>query len=218
MTTNETYLNMHLDSTSEFAEESSGIDTAEPEITGIDSGIIPFADEVDYSFSDTGADTQTSETALSPEAISPDEMGVSAHDEFGMSVERVSAVDRALGLGAQEDTASSTRNRGGYSCPCCGEGAKRVMRVRVVDPRTRSRWIAMCAVCAASMLAKIPGTIVGGMVRPTRKLAARSQRNGSQLSRRGGLRRGQLTQNGEPHGFRRGGDPTDDSGKYRQAG
>ncbi len=93
-------------------------------------------------------------------------LGESAHKALGEVGKRISAVDRDLGLGRFD----RPRARGRYACPCCGEGAKRVMRVRVVSPQHgHSRWMALCAVCAASMLARVPGTIVGGLVRPTRR-------------------------------------------------
>ncbi len=115
--------------------------------------IIPFADDA----------AQSVEPA--PQC-SGDELGESAREEFGEVRKRVSAVDRDLGLGNTEQEPA----RGRYACPCCGEGARRVMRVRVVNPQHgHSRWVALCAVCAASMLSRIPGTIVGGLVRPTRR-------------------------------------------------
>lgn len=117
-----------------------------------EAGIIPFADEpcVVKQVERSGA------------------MHESAVEEFGAVgvPNRQSAVDRDLGLGGERSDAC----RGGYSCPCCNERASRVMRVRVADyQRGQAKWVAVCAVCAASMLARIPGTIVGGMVRPTRR-------------------------------------------------
>ncbi len=116
-------------------------------------GIIPFADE---SGAGTSPDVQRS----------PADLGASAREEFGELSRPMSVVDRDLGL----ESLSQQASRGRYACPCCGQGAKRVMRVRVVSPQHgHSRWVALCAVCAASMLAKVPGTIVGGMVRPSRR-------------------------------------------------
>ncbi len=118
-------------------------------------GIIPFADETELVQS--RADEQR--------GVQAQDLGESAADEFGAvnePQERRSVVDHDLDLNGRTELAM----RGRYSCPCCGEGARRVMRVRVV---TQPRWVAVCAVCAASMLAQIPGTIVGGMVRPTRR-------------------------------------------------
>ena len=136
-----------------------------------DAGIIPFADEWNPSAS----------------PISPMDLEETAHDEFGahdstMPTQqptrppnhpadqpipaRLSAVDQALGL---KRINASTR-RTGFSCPCCQHSVSRAMRVRVAGKHpAQSRWIALCAVCAASMLASVPGTIVGGMVRPTRR-------------------------------------------------
>lgn len=108
-------------------------------------------------------------------------MGESAHEEFGEPARRVSVVDRDLGLDGVNQ-----RRRGGYACPCCGHGAKRVMRVRVVnDQRGHSRWVALCAVCAATMLARMPGTIVGGVVHPTRRRRPIRQQAGG-VNRRAG--------------------------------
>lgn len=116
-----------------------------------ESGIIPFADEPMQ--------------VIEAEGVHADDLGESAVEEFGtleLPDKRESVVDRDLGLDDHDTSAQG----GGYSCPCCGEGTRRVMRVRVL---TQPRWVAVCAVCAASMLAKLPGTIVGGMVRPTRR-------------------------------------------------
>lgn len=115
------------------------------------AGIIPFADEPTR--------------VIEAEGVHADDLGESAVEEFGtleLPDKRQSVVDRDLGL----DDRDTKAKRGGYSCPCCGESTRRVMRVRVL---TQPRWVAVCAVCAASMLAQIPGTIVGGMVRPTRR-------------------------------------------------
>ncbi len=120
------------------------------------TGIIPFADEPMRVIA-----TEYQSGAL----VHADDLGESAVDEFGtleLVGKRQSVVDRDLGL----ENGDTSAKRGGYSCPCCGDGARRVMRVRVL---THPRWVAVCAVCAASMLAKIPGTIVGGMVRPSRR-------------------------------------------------
>ncbi|MBL4697591.1 MAG: hypothetical protein JKX70_02035 [Phycisphaerales bacterium] len=85
------------------------------------------------------------------------------------SIPMMSVVDRDLGL-AEHQSPSKQSKQGRYSCPCCQQGATRVMRVRIAHHRIgKPRWMAMCAVCAASMLARIPGTIVGGMVRPSRR-------------------------------------------------
>ena len=85
------------------------------------------------------------------------------------STPMMSVVDRDLGL-AEHQSQSNQSKQGRYSCPCCQQGATRVMRVRIANHQIgKPRWMAMCAVCAASMLARIPGTIVGGMVRPSRR-------------------------------------------------
>ena len=123
--------------------------------TMMNTQIIPFADE-------SGRSTE-------PERLADDlgdDLGESAREEFGDARKRVSVVDQDLGLGNEDQRGA----RGRYACPCCGEGARRVMRVRVVNPQHgHSRWVALCAVCAASMLSRVPGTIVGGLVRPTRR-------------------------------------------------
>lgn len=111
--------------------------------------IIPFADDL-------------GEASQNDDAVSTDDLGELALEEFGDSLKSESIVDRDLGLGNEEQ--QSTEGR--YACPCCGDGATRVMRVRIIS---QPRWVALCAVCAASMLVRIPGTIVGGMVRPTRR-------------------------------------------------
>ncbi len=118
-----------------------------------DPELIPFADE---SWTGAEPDVQRSRADL----------GASAREGFGEVGRPMSVVDRDLGL----ESLSQQASRGRYACPCCGQGARRVMRVRVVSPQHgHSRWVALCAVCAASMLAKVPGTIVGGLVRPTRR-------------------------------------------------
>lgn len=148
---------------------------------GDEIGIIPFADEVEL------VQERAQECAGAQAGVHADDLGESAVDEFGTLEEpeaRESVVDRDLELNGT----NGQEKRARYSCPCCGEGARRVMRVRVV---TQPRWVAVCAVCAASMLAQIPGTIVGGMVRPTRRRRPmRVQASGGGLARgRGGFRR-----------------------------
>ena len=136
------------------------------------SGIIPFADEI-------GQPMQSAEEA-------PVASRDCAGERFGEVPSRRSIADRELGL---DDLRQ--RRVGKFACPCCGLGTSRVMRVRVVS---QPGWSAVCAVCAATLLAKVPGTIVGGMVRPTRRRRSRMP--------------GQVA-----HGFRR-----PDQGGYRRAG
>lgn len=115
-----------------------------------DAGIIPFADEcVPPSVKPKPASGR-----ISAERDS-------AREAFGPVRRRPSMVDRELGI-----ERNKLERRGQYACPCCKHRASRVVRVRVP---TQSRWTAVCAVCAAMLLAKAPGTIVGGMVRPTRR-------------------------------------------------
>ena len=163
-----------MNQTSIHTNTDSGelIDTASD-----DGGIIPFADEC-RPVSGVVAD-------IDDDAMSMAERD-SAEEAFGAVARRESAVDRELGLGRLR-----SQRRGKYACPCCGEGASRVMRVRISQ---QPGWSAVCAVCAANLLAKIPGTIVGGMVRPTRR-----RRKGAPGS--------------VAHGFRRA-----DQGGYRRAG
>jgi hypothetical protein len=142
-----------------------------------DAGIIPFADEC---LPGSGAPIERDDDAM------PKAEHDSAEEAFGAFARRESVVDRELGLGRQR-----SQRRGKYACPCCGEGASRVMRVRISQ---QPGWSAVCAVCAATLLAKVPGTIVGGMVRPTRR-----RRKGAPGS--------------VAHGFRR-----PDQGGYRRAG
>lgn len=111
------------------------------------TGIIPFADE-------------PSAQAATP-APAPVPPRDSAAEAFGDVAPRESLADRELGINRL-----SQRREGKYACPCCGHGTSRVMRVRVAH---RPGWSAVCAVCAATLLARVPGTIVGGRVRPTRR-------------------------------------------------
>lgn len=131
-----------------------------------DSGVIPFADEepaIEPANKQGIKPLQSDESA----ELDPCDMGDSALEEFGLPADRMSVVDRDLGLDGHPEQRSS---RGRYACPCCRQGTTRVMRVRVsMVPTHPPRWVGVCAVCAASMLAQIPGTIVGGMVRPTRR-------------------------------------------------
>lgn len=136
------------------------------------TGIIPFADEWEETVDQTSRFEQ-------PERDS-------AVEAFGPLSRRDSIADRELGI-----TQNQSQGQGRYACPCCGGGASRVMRVRIA---TQPGWSAVCAVCAANLLAKVPGTIVGGMVRPTRR-------------RRKGV------PGSVAHGFRRA-----DQGGYRRAG
>lgn len=139
-----------------------------------DTGIIPFADEC--------------QPAKKQRVKAPDTEPKrdSALEAFGPVQRRVSVADRELGI-----ERGKWERRGKYACPCCGHGSSRVVRVRVPS---HARWSAVCAVCAAMLLAKLPGTIVGGMVRPTRR---RRKSSASQVA----------------HGFRRVG-----QGGYRRAG
>ena len=139
----------------------------ESEYEVAEDGIIPFADEVEkqqFAAQAQGADLPDQADELR------NSLSESAAQEFGKLQERVSVVDRDLGLDQQEPK-QQARNR--YACPCCGQGARRVVRVRVVHQQShhqhQAKWVALCALCAASMLAKVPGTIVGGLVRPTRR-------------------------------------------------
>lgn len=108
-----------------------------------EAGIIPFADECPAPRANAVASPSPSACPAPP------------------SGERVSIADRELGI-----ERNKWQRRGRYSCPCCGHASSRVVRVLVP---THTRWSAVCAVCAAMLLAKMPGTIVGGMVRPTRR-------------------------------------------------
>ncbi|MGV6814229.1 MAG: hypothetical protein ACWA5W_04365 [Phycisphaerales bacterium] len=143
----------HSQPSRQSSRQSGSWSQPEPSERIDDAGIIPFADEQHPS----------------TPSISPMDLEETAHDEFGAHDSpppRLSAVDQALGL--QKINASTRRT--GFSCPCCQHSVSRAMRVRVAGKHpTQSRWIALCAVCAASMLASVPGTIVGGMVRPTRR-------------------------------------------------
>ena len=116
-----------------------------------ESGIIPFADEC-------GSDSKNTSCTGGP---LPEPERDSAREAFGPVGERVSVADRELGIERDK-----WERRGKYSCPCCNHATSRVVRVRVAN---RPRWSAVCAVCAATLLARVPGTIVGGMVRPTRR-------------------------------------------------
>ncbi len=204
----------HTTNNTDPATMGSGNDQSSDRLMDIDndSGIIPFADEAMEAVVDA-------EIA----ACDAQDLGESAIQEFGDSngvFKRTSAVDRDLGLNPNERVSS----KGRFECPCCGDGARRVMRVRVVS---QPRWVAVCAVCAAGMLAKVPGTIVGGMVRPSRRKRSsetrQGQRSNQQASKQASKQANQPTAQkdtrranggrGNPRGFRPG-----TSGGYRQAG
>lgn len=123
----------------------------ETELCSDGSGIIPFADECEAVID------QAQQHAIQDEHPERD----SAVEAFGPVERRESVADRELGI-----SQNLWKRQGKYACPCCGGGASRVMRVRVAS---QPGWSAVCAVCAANLLAKVPGTIVGGMVRPTRR-------------------------------------------------
>lgn len=135
---------MHLTCTHTDTTEISTSDALD------DSGIIPFADEC------VPAAKKPEKKHELPRAERD-----SAREAFGPVRRRVSVADRELGIERDK-----WERRGKYSCPCCSHATSRVVRVRVAN---RPRWSAVCAVCAATLLAKVPGTIVGGMVRPTRR-------------------------------------------------
>tara|TARA_R110002072_G_scaffold42064_11_gene118011 strand:+ start:28865 stop:29368 length:504 start_codon:yes stop_codon:yes gene_type:complete len=132
---------------------SDAVESAEPEI-------IPFADEADQiTLVDDEARAETEEDTTDT--------------QLPAEVQRLSVVDQDLGAGY----ATPRSSKGRYACPCCGQGATRVMRVRVKEyQQGQPRWVALCAVCAASMLAQVPGTVVGGMVRPSRRKARKAAR------------------------------------------
>lgn len=137
------------------------------------TGIIPFADEAQGTGTtlavEQGADTAERDTAL---------------EAFGPVATRESVADRELGI-----SQNPSQRQGKYACPCCGGGASRVMRVRIMS---QPGWSAVCAVCAANLLARVPGTIVGGMVRPTRrrrKAVSGSVAHGFRCQDQGGYRR-----------------------------
>ena len=141
-----------------------------------EDGIIPFADECDaHQHQATPIGDDADRPCVSDR---PDE-GAQASPRAG------SIVDRDLGLDEPGEPTGwvGPQHTRRYTCPCCGQGATRVVRVRVA---TQPSWVALCAVCAASMLVRYPGTIVGGMVRPTRR--RRSKQN--------------LNERNHAHGFR----------------
>ncbi|MEX0875973.1 MAG: hypothetical protein WD114_00815 [Phycisphaerales bacterium] len=149
-----------------------------------DAGVIPFADESAASRAEIAGPRQDSarDAFGEPVAHTP----VSASQSSGPP----SVVDRDLGL----SPSALPAGQGRYTCPCCKQGARRVVRVRLMS---QPGWTAVCAVCAAALLERVPGTIVGGMVRPTRR-----------RSKSRPVQPGQLA-----HGFRR-----NDQGGYRRAG
>ena len=124
-------------------------------VDGIDEdGIIPFADDCEV--------TKALGEAVDTDDIVSDTPRDSAIDAFGpIEPKRLSVADRELGI-----ERGKWERRGKYTCPCCSHATSRVVRVRVAS---QPRWSAVCAVCAAALLSEIPGTIVGGMVRPTRR-------------------------------------------------
>lgn len=205
--------NMNTTRTATFntdpAMTGSGHDRTSDRMLDLDdgSGIIPFADEVHG----TGEAVEVSGDSV----CDAHDLGESAIEEFGSSnetIKRISTVDRDLGLNPKERLSS----KGRFECPCCGDGARRVMRVRVVS---QPRWVAVCAVCAAAMLARVPGTIVGGMVRPSRRKRSTETRQGQRSNQQAIKQTNQQDSRranggrGTPRGFRPGA-----SGGYRQAG
>ncbi len=81
------------------------------------------------------------------------------------------ALYRAAGAGGAEDA----RVRHPVAiCPCCSRPAKRAIRVR--DARGRG-WSAVCAMCAAALLAEFPDSVVAGAVRPLRRRRRRPMRD-----------------------------------------
>ena len=150
---------------------SDAVLSAEPEI-------IPFADEADQiTLIDDEAQAQAQAEAQED----------CAQTELPAEAQRLSVVDQDLGAGY----ATPRSSKGRYACPCCGQGASRVMRVRVNEyQQGQPRWVALCAVCAASMLAKVPGTVVGGMVRPSRRKARKTARAAAQAKSRAQALRG----------------------------
>ena len=140
------------------------------------SGIIPFADE---PINDGQAPADLGEDTLaSGDRCEIDILDGLLDDTFDDAAARGSVVDRELGLDEQTVPA----REGQYLCPCCGSGATRVVRVRIVN---HAGWAAVCAVCAASLLEKLPGTIVGGMVKPSRKRRIKAIRAGRSASKSG---------------------------------
>lgn len=145
------------------------------------SGIIPFADEPSASdpINDGRARAdQDGDTLASGDRCEIDILDGLLDDTLDDAAARGSVVDRELGL----DEPTVPAREGQYLCPCCGSGATRVVRVRIVN---HAGWAAVCAVCAASLLEKLPGTIVGGMVKPSRKRRIKAIRAGRSASKSG---------------------------------
>ncbi len=85
-------------------------------------------------------------------------------------IDHPDALYRAAGEGDCALMAGDSRPKA--ICPCCSRKMRRVMRVRITNEQaTQSRWVALCAMCAASMLATNPRAVVGGRIRPRMRRA-----------------------------------------------
>jgi len=98
-----------------------------------------------------------SETELHPETRHTSELSIDLHGKS-----HPDALYRAAG----GDGVEGEGGRVLYGCPCCGRGVGRVLRVRSTK---KSAWRAVCAMCAASILAKNPEAMIGGVVRAGRR-------------------------------------------------
>lgn len=76
------------------------------------------------------------------------------------------ALYRAAGAGGTAGAEHAPVRHAVALCPCCNRPAKRAIRVR--DARGRG-WSAVCAMCAAALLAEFPDSVVAGAVRPLRR-------------------------------------------------
>ncbi len=83
--------------------------------------------------------------------------------EFSMALHGLSHPDALYrAAGGESDVLNAVR----FGCPCCGRSVGRVIRVRATK---KTAWQAVCAMCAASTLAKNPEALVGGLVRAGRR-------------------------------------------------
>lgn len=97
------------------------------------------------------------ETDIHPETRHTSELSFELHGKS-----HPDALYRAAGGECEDDD----QGRVLYGCPCCGRTVGRVLRVRSTK---KSAWQAVCAMCAASTLAKHPEALIGGVVRGRRR-------------------------------------------------
>jgi hypothetical protein len=111
-----------------------------------------------------GAADESAVEAVSMEDASVDIAAETRHTgEFSFELHGVSHPDALYRAAGGEPISNSDVL---FGCPCCGRRVGRVIRVQATP---ESHWMAVCAMCAASVLDRYPEALIGGVVRSGRR-------------------------------------------------